>query len=147
MRGLSTDDVVNAIHEQNTEVACGYIGQQPTKPGQETQIKLSTLGRLASPEEFGKIVGIRVTPDGRVMRLKDVARVELGAKSEDVSCKLDGKESAGLAIFQLPDTNALDLDNRITAKMKELEKTFPEGLTLGNAVRSPLPTRDSASAK
>ena len=127
-RGLSTDDLVNAIREQNQEVACGYIGQEPAKPGQETQIKLSTLGRLTTPEEFGNIV-IRVTPDGRMMRLKDVARIEMGAKSVDVSCRLDGKESAGLAIFQLPDANALELDDRITAKMHELEKTFPKGVT------------------
>ncbi len=127
-RGLSTGDVINAIREQNTEVACGYIGQEPARPGQETQIKLATLGRLASPEEFGQIV-IRVTPEGRTMRLKDVARVELGAKSEDVTCKLDGKESAGLAVFQLPDANALELDDRITAKMKELEPTFPPGVS------------------
>ena len=127
-RGLTTDDVVGAIREQNTEVACGYIGQEPALPGQQTQIKLSTLGRLSKPEEFGEIV-IRVTPDGRIMRLKDVARLELGAKNVDVSCMLDGKPSAGLAIFQLPDANALDLDDRITAKMKELEPTFPEGVT------------------
>jgi multidrug efflux pump len=134
-RGLTADDVVSAINEQNKEVACGYLGQPPygvtntgAKSGQETQIKLSTLGRLSKPEEFGDIV-IRVTPDGRVMRLKDVARLELGAQNEDVSCMLDGKPSAGLAIFQLPDANALDLDNRITAKMKELEPTFPDGVT------------------
>ena len=128
VRGLSADDVVGAIREQNQEVACGYIGQEPAQPGQQVQIKLSTLGRLTTPEEFGNIV-IRVTPDGRMVRLKDVARVELGAKSVDVSCRLDGRESAGLAIFQLPDTNAFDLDERITAKMKELEKTFPKGVT------------------
>jgi multidrug efflux pump subunit AcrB len=127
-RGLTTDDLVNAIREQNTEVACGYIGQEPAKPGQQTQIKLSTLGRLSKPEEFADIV-VRVTPDGRIMRLKDVARLELGAKSVDVSCTLDGKPSAGLAIFQLPDANALELDDRITAKMRELEPTFPEGVT------------------
>jgi multidrug efflux pump len=126
-RGISTDDVVNAIREQNQEAVCGYVGQEPAKPGQETQIKLSALGRLTTPEEFASIV-IRVTPDGRIMRLKDVARVEMGAKNEDVSCKLDGRESAGLAIFQLPDANALELDDRITAKMKELEKTFPKGV-------------------
>jgi multidrug efflux pump len=127
-RGLTTGDIVSAIREQNTEVACGYIGQEPVKPGQETQIKFSVLGRLASPEEFGNIV-VRVAPGGQVMRLKDVARIEMGAKSEDVSCQLDGKESAGLGIFQLPDANALDLDERITAKMKELEKTFPKAVS------------------
>jgi multidrug efflux pump len=127
-RGLTTGDVVSAIREQNAEVATGYIGQEPVKPGQETQIKFSVLGRLTTPEEFGNIV-IRVASGGQVMRLKDVARIEMGAKSEDVSCQLDGKESAGLGIFQLPDANALELDDHITAKMKELEKTFPKGVS------------------
>ena len=126
-RSMSTDNVVNAIREQNQEAVCGFVGQEPAKPGQEMQIKLTALGRLTTPEEFANIV-IRVMPDGRMMRLKDVARVELGAKNKDVNCRLDGRESAGLGIIQLPDANALEMDDRVTAKMKELEKTFPKGV-------------------
>ena len=102
---LSTGDVINAIREQNTEVACGYIGQEPAKTGQETQIKLATLGRLANPEEFGRIV-IRVTPDGRMMRLKDVARIELGRRARTSVASWTARNRPGLAIFQLPDANA-----------------------------------------
>ena len=133
-RGISTDDVVNAIREQNQEAVCGYVGQEPAKPGQETQIKLSALGRLTTPEEFANIV-IRVTPDGRMMRLKDVARVELGAKNEDVSCRLDGRESAGLAHIpiarrQRPRTGRPDHGQNEGAR-----KDVSQGCHLGDAIR------------
>ncbi len=127
-RGLTAGDVVTSLREQNTEVACGFFGQQPSAPGQETQIKLSTRGRLKTPEEFAEVI-LRVTPQGRVTRLKDVARVVLGSKSEDINCKLDGKQSVGLLAFQLPDANALDVAARLHAKLKELSKTFPEGIS------------------
>jgi len=127
VRNLTASDVVRAIREQNQEIASGQIGQQPARPGQEVQIALSTLGRLKQPEQFGNIV-LRTTRDGRVLRIKDVGRAELGAKNEDVNCRLDGKPSVGLIIFQLPDANALDVADRIRAKMDELAKGFPQGL-------------------
>ena len=126
-RGLTADDVANAIREQNVQVASGQIGQSPTVPGQMTQITLSTLGRLKDVEQFENIV-IRSTPGGHVVRIKDVARVELGARNEDTRCLLDGKPSAGLMIYQLPDANALDVADRVLAKMDELAKSFPEDL-------------------
>ncbi len=126
-RGLGADDVVNAVREQNAQVASGQIGQQPTGPGQATQITLSTLGRLKDPEQFGDII-LRATPEGRITRLRDVARVVLGAKNEDVSAKVDGMPSVGLIIFQLPDANALDLADRLHEKMEELAKHFPDDL-------------------
>ena len=126
-RSLSADDVVNAIREQNAEAACGQIGQQPAAPGQQTQITLATLGRLKAPEQFGDII-LRAMPDGRVTRIRDVARVVLGAKDEDVSAKIDGHASVGLIIFQLPDANALEVADRIHEKMDQLAKNFPEDL-------------------
>jgi multidrug efflux pump len=127
-RGLAASDVANALREQNAPVATGAVGQQPAIPGQETQITLTTLGRLTDAEQFGNII-VKRSPDGRLTRLKDVARVVLGAKNEDVSTRLDGKETIFLAIFQMPDANALDTHDRVIAKMEELKKTFPEGLT------------------
>jgi multidrug efflux pump len=126
-RNLTAGDVVNAIREQNAQVASGQIGQEPVRQGQETQITLTTLGRLDDPGQFAKII-LRATPDGQVTRLGDVARVELGARNEDVSCKLDGYPSAGLMIVQLPDANALEVADRIRAKIAELSKDFPDDL-------------------
>ncbi len=99
--GLTSSDVVAAVREQNAPVAAGSIGQQPAEPGQETQITLTTVGRLTTPEEFGDII-LKTTADGRMTRIKDVGRVVLGAKNEDVSVRLDGNEAIFLAIFQMP---------------------------------------------
>ncbi len=129
-RSLTAGDVVNAIREQNVQVASGQIGQEPVRPGQETQITLATLGRLEQPEQFANII-LRTMPDGAITRLRDVGRVDLGARNEDVSCKLDGYPSAGLFIVQLPDANALDVAERVRAKMDELAKDFPDDLTYG----------------
>jgi multidrug efflux pump len=126
-RSLTANDVVNTIREQNTQVASGRIGQEPIRRGQETQITLSTLGRLDKPEQFANMI-VRTTADGRVMRLRDIARVEMGARNEDVSCKLDGYPSAGLMVVQLPDANALEVADRVRAKTDELSKDFPDDL-------------------
>ena len=123
-RNLGAGDVVAAVREQNQQVACGRIGQQPTVPGQVTEITLTTLGRLQTPEQFGDII-LRSPPDGRITRLRDVARVEIAAKNDDVSARLDGLPSVGLIIFQLPDANALEMADRIHDKMEELAKDFP----------------------
>ncbi len=129
-RSLTAGDVVNAVREQNAQVASGRIGQAPARRGQETEITLSTLGRLDRPEQFANII-LRTTPDGRITHLRDVGRVELGARNENVSCKLDGYPSAGLFVVQLPDANALDVAAAVRAKMDELAKDFPDDLTYG----------------
>ncbi|HLJ92996.1 MAG TPA: multidrug efflux RND transporter permease subunit [Gemmataceae bacterium] len=126
-RRMSATDVVQAIREQNSQVATGAIGQEPMRGRQECQITLSTLGRLADVEQFENIV-LKVSRDGRIIRLKDVGRVELGAKNEDTSVRLDGRETVFLAIFQMPDANALDLHDRLMAKMEDLKQSFPEGV-------------------
>ncbi len=127
-RSLTPADVANAIREQNAPVASGGIGQSPTLNGQPMQITLGTLGRLEEVEQFEQIV-LKATPDGRITRLNDVARIELGAKSMDVNNSLDGQPTVFLAIFQLPDANALETHDRVLAKMFELSESFPEGLT------------------
>ena len=127
-RGLTARDVTRAISEQNMPVASGAIGQEPTLSGQEFQITLNTLGRLTDPEQFGEII-LKATPDGRMTRLKDVARIELAAKNVDVNVSMDGSPTVFLAIFQMPDANALDTHDRVMAKMAELSEAFPEDLT------------------
>jgi multidrug efflux pump subunit AcrB len=127
-RSLTAADVARVIREQNMPVASGAIGQQPAPKGQEFQVTLSTLGRLTEPEQFGEII-LKATPDGRITRLKDVARIELAAKNQDVNVSIDGKPTVFLAIFQMPDANALDTHDRVMAKMAELSEAFPEGLT------------------
>jgi multidrug efflux pump len=126
-RNLTADDVVAALREQNAEVACGQIGGQPVPRGQETQFPVTTLGRLKNPAQFADVI-LRATPDGRVIRIRDVGRVVLGARNEDLSCRCNNMGSAGLIIFQLPDANALEVGDAIKAKMAELKQNFPDDL-------------------
>ena len=95
--------------------------------GQPLQITLSTQGRLSEPEEFAEII-VKCSPDGRITRIKDIGRVELGAKNQDVSCKVNGKPSVSMAVFQLPDANALDTADIVKAKIAELAQDFPPGM-------------------
>jgi multidrug efflux pump len=126
-RNLTAGDVIRVLREQNVQVAAGQIGRPPVPRGQDFQYTLSTLGRLVEAEQFADII-LKTGTNGEVTHLKDVARTELGAKSQDESLTLDGKPSVGLAIFQLPGSNALDTADRIKAKMRELETRFPKGL-------------------
>src|SRR5262249_7911045 len=88
---------------------------------------LTTLGRLVVPEQFAKTI-VKTSPDGRIVRIRDIGRVELGAKNQDVSSKVDGTPVANMGIFQLPDANALETADIVKAKIEELSKEFPEGL-------------------
>jgi len=141
-RQLTATDVVNALKEQNVQVAAGQIGQPPVPKGIEFQYTMSTLGRLREPEQFAGIV-LKRTADGRVTYLRDVARVELGAKTQDQTCTLDGKSSAALAIFQLPGSNALATADRVRAKMEDLKKRFPTGVDYGIVYDTTPFTRES----
>ncbi|MGE5191113.1 MAG: efflux RND transporter permease subunit [Deltaproteobacteria bacterium] len=132
---LATSDVIQAVQNQNIQAAVGQIGQQPMPPGQLFQLTMSTLGRLEDVNQFQDIViktGEQNRESGQlskpVVRLRDVARVELGAQQYDQVCRLDGQPSVGLAVFQLPGSNALDVAERIKKKMEELRQRFPPGL-------------------
>jgi len=134
-RNLATSDVVQAVQNQNVQVAAGQIGRPPVPKGQEFQYTMNTLGRLVTAEQFGEIIvktGQGTDDQGKVtaevVRLKDVAQVELGAQQYDQICTLDNMTSAGLAVFQLPGSNALDVAEEVKAKMDQLSKSFPQGV-------------------
>jgi multidrug efflux pump len=129
-RGLTSNDARDAIAAQNVPVLGGISGQPPAAAGQQLELAVAATGMLSTPEEFGAIV-IRAdasVPGTPVVRLRDVARIELGAAGYDQSCRYNGKAVVGLAVFQLPDTNALECSWAVQAKMKELATRFPVGL-------------------
>lgn len=126
-RNLTASDVINAVREQNVQVAAGKLGQPPTVGSPQFQYTMTTLGRLRDAEEFGQIV-IKSGAGGEVLRLREVARIERSAKSQDASAWLDGRPSVGLAVFQMPGGNALATAAAIKSKMRELKQRFPEGL-------------------
>ncbi len=126
-RGLTTNDVVAAIREQNVQVAAGQIGAPPGAPGQVFQYSVTTLGRLQDAEQFEELV-IKVGEDGSLLRLKDVARVELGAESYNWAVSLNGSPSIAMAVYQLPGANALEVADSVRAEMDRLKESFPPGL-------------------
>jgi len=123
---LGADDIVRAVEQQNAQVAAGQVGQPPAPRGQTFQFTINTLGRLSTAEQFGEMILKSDPLGGRVVRLKDVARIELGALNYDQSCTLDGKPSVALSVYQLPGSNALDTARRVKAKMEELRVRFPD---------------------
>jgi len=138
--GITTSDVMQALREQNVQVAAGALGREPMLPGQAFQYTLSTKGRLIQPEEFrGIVVGTSLS--GTPVYLRDVISdsrtlsnnrtyggIELGAKNQDTSCTLDGQPSIGMAIYQQPGSNAIDTAKRIRAEMERLKGNFPQGV-------------------
>ncbi len=128
-RGLTPQDVINVIQQQSQQVTAGQIGAPPAPANQEFQYTVNVEGRLADPNEFGNIVvKVDSSNGGQITRVKDVARVELGAQTYSQTSELNNKPSAGVAIFQLPNANALDVAQRVDARMAELAKAFPQGL-------------------
>jgi multidrug efflux pump subunit AcrB len=129
-RDLTAGDVVQALREQNVQVAAGQVGQPPVPKGLDFQLTMTTLGRLDEPEQFAEIV-VKTGADGQITRVKDIARVELGAKNMNTSCRIDGKPAASLAVWQLPGSNSLETADRVKAKMRDLARRFPQGLEYG----------------
>jgi HAE1 family hydrophobic/amphiphilic exporter-1 len=125
-RVLTTQDVLNAIKEQNVQVAAGQIGQPPAPRGQSFQYPVNVLGRLSEVEQFEDI--IVKTEGGRITRLKDVARVELGGKSYDITSRMNGAPSASIGVYQLPGANALDVATDVRALMAQMSRLFPEDM-------------------
>ncbi|HZV99782.1 MAG TPA: efflux RND transporter permease subunit [Methylophilaceae bacterium] len=125
-RRLTANDVVQAIREQNVDVAAGVVGASPSLPGTNYQISVNARGRLTTEEEFANIV-IR-SENGVVTRLKDVARVELGASEYALRSLLDNKSAVAIPIFQAPGSNALQISDNVRSTMAEIAKDMPEGL-------------------
>ncbi|HEU0165212.1 MAG TPA: efflux RND transporter permease subunit, partial [Thermomicrobiales bacterium] len=126
-RGLSTSDVVDAIREQNLQVAAGVIGAPPGPDAPDFQLAVSAQGRLTTEDEFSEIT-VRSAPDGSTIRVRDVGRVELGQSTYAVRSLLHNEDAFGVAIFQAPDSNALQMSKDVRAEMEVLAKDFPPGL-------------------
>jgi HAE1 family hydrophobic/amphiphilic exporter-1 len=129
-RGLTPNDVISAVQQQSQEVAAGVIGMPPAPAGQNFQYTINITGRFNDVRDFENII-IKVDNQagGRITRLKDIGRVELGAQTYSQTFTLNGAPAAGLGIFQLPDANALEVAQTVRTKMDELAKSFPPGLT------------------
>src|SRR5262249_20250609 len=119
VRGLTASDVSNALREQNVQVGAGQLGQEPAGGGPPVPFPVSNVGRLAEPRQFEEVL-LKPTDDGHKVRIKDVARVELGARSQDIANKLNGKPSTGIGVFQLPYANALETADLVRTKMEDL---------------------------
>ncbi len=126
-RGMTAGDVVRAIREQNAQVATGMIGAPPIRGEQQIEVTLSTLGRLEDAKQFEDVI-VKSTPEGRLVRIKDIGRVELGAKNEDFDVMFDGQPTVLLVVFQTPEANALETHDLVLEKMRELQATFPAGV-------------------
>ncbi len=125
--GLTAGDVVDALREQNVQVSGGALGAPPNNSDSAFQVTITTQGRLESPREFGRVI-VRATDEGRVVRVRDVARVEIGARSYVNNSYLNNKPAVALGIFQRPGSNALASADEIIAVMEELSQDFPAGL-------------------
>ncbi len=125
--GLTAGDVVAAIREQNVQVSGGTLGAPPNDGGADFQVSVTTQGRLEQPREFGQII-VRATTDGRIVRVSDVARVEIGAVNYASNSYLNNKPAVALGIFQRPGSNALATSDEILATMEELKAEFPKGM-------------------
>jgi len=138
---VTVPDIINAIQVQNNVNPAGQIGGEPVPAGQEYTYAVRAQGRLISEQEFGEIV-VRARPDGSVLRLKDVARVELGAQVYNMLGRLDGKPSAVIAVYQLPGSNAVAAAKGVIAYMEEQKKRFPPGLDYVTALDTTLPVTE-----
>jgi HAE1 family hydrophobic/amphiphilic exporter-1 len=126
-RGLDPKDVVQALQQQSEQVTAGQIGAPPAPAGQSFQYTIDVAGRLSDPRQFADVI-VKADPTGGLTRVGDVGRVELGAQTYSQIFNLDGKAAAGMAIFQSPGANALDVAKRVDAKMRELSRAFPQGV-------------------
>ncbi len=125
--GMSSSEVVKAIQEQNVQVSGGALGQEPTPSDSAFQLTVTTQGRFEDPRQFRQII-VQATPEGRLVRLQDVARIELGAQDYVTNSYLNGKPAVALAIFQRPATNALAASDQIIKTMEQLKEGFPPGI-------------------
>ena len=126
-RGLSPADVTDAIRGQNLQAAAGIIGASPGLPGVDLQLSINAQGRLQNEDEFGDII-VKTADDGAVTRLRDIARIELGAAEYALRSLLDNRPAVGMGVFQAPGSNALAISDKVRETMAELKKSMPEGV-------------------
>src|SRR5690349_8495652 len=152
-RALTAQDVVNALREQNVQVAAGQVGQQPSPKGQDYQISVRAAGRLTDPKEFERIV-VKRTKDGSLVELRDVGRAELGAESYGGQLRYNGVNAMGIGVLQLSNANALQVRRDVQTEMERLAQRFPTGLkyqvafdttrAVGESIREVLKTLSEA---
>ncbi|MGB4074490.1 efflux RND transporter permease subunit [Pseudomonas sp.] len=126
-RNLTAADVVNAIREQNRQVAAGSLGAPPSDAGNSFQLSINTQGRLVTEEEFENII-IRAGENGEITRLKDIARIELGSSQYALRSLLNNKPAVAIPVFQRPGSNAIEISDAVRARMAELKQSFPQGV-------------------
>ncbi|MCY1742094.1 efflux RND transporter permease subunit [Ensifer sp. SL37] len=129
-RGLAAGDIANAVRGQNVQAAAGVIGASPSVPGLDLQLSVNAQGRLQTPEDFENIV-VKSGAQGEVTRLGDVARVEMGASEYSLRSLLDNKPAVGMAVFQAPGSNAIQISDDVRNAMAEMKLTMPEGVDYG----------------
>jgi len=144
-RGMTASDVVGAVREQNVQVSAGQLGAEPMPNGSDFLLPINAKGRLSTPEEFGNIV-LKSGANGEVVRLSDVARIELAAGDYTLRSRLDGKNAAAIGIFQAPGANALQIRDAVISKMDELSKRFPPGVEYKSIYDTTIFVRDSIKA-
>ncbi|RWR03632.1 transporter [[Pantoea] beijingensis] len=144
-RGLTASDVVRAMQEQNVQVSAGQLGAEPLPTKSDFLLSINAQGRLQTEEEFGNII-LKSTEDGSVVRLRDVARIEMGAGNYALRAQLDNKDAVGIGIFQSPGANAIDLSNAVRGKMAELATRFPDDMQWAAPYDPTVFVRDSIRA-
>ena len=144
-RGLTAGDVLRAIREQNLQVSAGQLGAEPLPQSRDFLISINAKGRLQTEQEFSDVV-VKVGGTGEVVRLGDVARIELGASDYTLRAQLDNKESVAIGIFQTPGANALEIADAVRAKMDELATRFPPGIEWTSVYNTTVFVRDSINA-
>ena len=144
-RGLTAADVVTAMQEQNVQVSAGQLGAEPLKKQSDFLLSINTAGRLENEQQFGNII-LKTSSDGSLVRLRDVARIEMGSGSYALRSQLNNKDAVGIGIFQAPGANAIDLSNAVRAKMNELATRFPDDVQWAAPYDPTVFVRDSISA-
>ena len=144
-RGLTASDVVSAMQEQNVQVSAGQLGAEPMPTRSDYLLSINAQGRLQTEEEFGNII-LKSGDNGEVVRLRDVARIEMGSGSYALRAQLNNKDAVGIGIFQAPGANAIELSNAVRAKMAELSTRFPDGMSWQSPYDPTVFVRDSISS-
>jgi len=136
--GITVADISNAIQAQNTVNPAGQVGGQPAPRDQQFTYAVLAQGRLKSPEEFGNVI-VREAPNGGIVRVKDVARVELGTQDYSMLCRLNGKVAGGIAVYQLPGTNAVQTVEGVRKLLAQMKQRFPEDMDYAIALDQTAP--------